>query len=83
MDYMFLIKSEGYDKVILDCQSFINGLNLFKNDEKKVFTLPSYGHCISIHKQILTNVKEESPSCIKINSELGEIAVINESCRSN
>ncbi|EPZ49798.1 hypothetical protein M902_0454 [Bacteriovorax sp. BAL6_X] len=80
MDFMFSIKNKRYDKVILDCQGFINGLNLYSSRGHDIFTLPGYGHCMAIHNEIIKNIKNEKKSCLVLNDKEGQIVVLDNKC---
>ncbi|MFG1500825.1 hypothetical protein ABMA70_11525 [Halobacteriovorax sp. XZX-3] len=80
MDFMFSIKNKNYDKVILDCQGFINGLNLYSTRGHDIFTLPGYGHCMAIHNEIIKNINDEKSSCLVLNDKEGQILVLDSKC---
>lgn len=80
MDFMFSIKNKAYDKIILDCQGFINGLNLYSSRGHDIFTIPGYGECIAIHETIVKNIENKKKSCLAINDEQGAIVVLDREC---
>lgn len=80
MDFMFLIKNKKYDKIVLDCQGFINGLNLYSTRGHDIFTLPGYGHCMALHNEIIKNIKAKKDSCIAINDTEGQVLVLDSKC---
>ncbi|MEH0862032.1 hypothetical protein [Halobacteriovorax sp. DPLXC-1] len=80
MDFMFLIKNKKYDKIVLDCQGFINGLNLYSTRGHDIFTLPGYGHCMAIHNEIIKNIKAKKSSCLAINDSEGKVLVLDSKC---
>ncbi len=80
MDFMFIIKNKSYDKVVLDCQGFINALNLYSTRGHDIFTIPGYGQCMAIHNEIIKNIRVKKDSCVAINDEVGEILVLDSKC---
>ena len=58
MDRMFEIKTSKYDKVILDCQTYINGLNFYRNSILVRNYYLDVEQCEDIHSY-LTAAKEQ------------------------
>jgi len=80
MDYSFEIKTSKYDKVILDCQSFVTGMNFYKN--KKLvhgIYLDAYSDCPDMHTFITHSLTEKMPVCLEIETESNTLTVSNES----
>jgi hypothetical protein len=80
MDYSFEIKSNKFDKVILDCQSFITGMS-FYNDKKLVhgIYLDAYSDCPNMHNFITESIADHQPVCLEIELESNTLTVSNES----
>ena len=80
MDYSFEIKSNKFDKVILDCQSFITGMSFYK-DKKLVhgIYLDAYSDCPNMHNFITESIAEHQPVCLEIELESNTLTVSNES----
>lgn len=69
MEFIFEIKSSDYKKVIVDCQGFINNVNIeLENGYKDILVL-DIGECEDIHEKIVTNLSKEDSSCLKIDFE--------------
>ena len=80
MDYSFEIKTSKYDKVILDCQSFITGMNFYKN--KKLvhgIYLDAYSDCPDMNNYITNSLADKMPICLEIETESNTLTVSNES----
>jgi hypothetical protein len=80
MDYSFEIKTSKYDKVILDCQSFVTGINFYKN--KKLvhgIYLDAYSDCPDLHSYITDSLAQKLPICLTIETESNTLTVSNES----
>ena len=80
MDYSFEIKTSRYDKVILDCQSFVTGINFYKN--KKLahgIYLDAYSDCPNMHSYITDSLAQNLPICLEVETESNTLTVSNES----
>lgn len=79
MDFAFEIKTARYDRVVLDCQSFVTGMNFYKN--KKVvhsIYLDAYGDCQNMHEYLQENFKNKVPVCLEVETENNSLTVSNE-----
>ncbi|MGZ3786909.1 MAG: hypothetical protein ACXVLQ_00215 [Bacteriovorax sp.] len=78
MDFAFEIKTSKFQKVILDCQSFVTGMN-FYNDKKVVhsFYLDAYGDCQNMHDFIKGSKEKNLPVCLEIETESNSLTVSN------
>lgn len=67
MEYSFEIKTSKFDKVILDCQSFITGMN-FYNQDKVVHSiyLDAYSDCPNMHNFINESLNAKKPVCLEV-----------------
>jgi hypothetical protein len=79
MDFAFEIKTSRYDKVILDCQSFVTGMNFYK-DKKVVHSiyLDAYGDCQDMHNYLQQNFTNKVPVCLEVETEKNSLTVSNE-----
>lgn len=83
-DVMFELKSsKKFDRVVLDCQSFIHGLNFYKqNTEGKIdiffkFYLDS-NECLEIYQFIDESLTNRKHACIELDSYSNEYYLSNE-----
>lgn len=80
MEQSFEIKTAKFDKVILDCQSFITGMNFYKNNKVAHFIyLDAYYDCPNMHAFISDSIEEKKPVCLDIEMESKSLTVSNES----
>jgi hypothetical protein len=80
MDFAFEIKTARYEKVILDCQSFITGINFYKN--KKVIHsiyLDAYGDCQNMHDYLNESKQNKEPVCLELDVEKNALTVSHDS----
>ncbi len=80
MDFSFEIKTAKFEKVILDCQSFITGMNFYNN--KKVIHsiyLDAYGECQNMHQYIVESMEKKLPVCLELETESNTLTVSHES----
>lgn len=79
MDHSFEIKSDKFDKVILDCQSFVTGMS-FYNNNKLVhgIYLDAYSDCPNMHNFITESIADHQPVCLEIELESNTLTVSNE-----
>lgn len=79
MDYAFEIKTARYQKVVLDCQSFVTGMTFYNND-KLVHSiyLDAYGDCQNMHNFLINSLKNKKPVCLELAVESNSLTVSNE-----
>ena len=78
MDFSFEIKTAKFDKVILDCQSFVTGINFYKN--KKVvhnIYLDAYGDCENMHNFLKESKEKNLSVCLQVANESNTLTVSN------
>lgn len=66
MEFIFEIQSHEYNKVILDCQGFINNVNLEFQDGSKQLMVLDIGECEDIHSKIVTGLQKDAGACLKL-----------------
>ena len=79
MDCAFEIQTPKFQKVILDCQSFITGIN-FYNDKKVVHSiyLDAYGDCQNTFDFISTSLGQNKPVCLEIATDTKTLTISND-----
>lgn len=82
MDFMFQLKNDQYDRLILDCQSFVNNLR-FENDKKVQRTIYlDNSYCTYYHLELMKIRKQDKKICLEVDSEDDiSISEWNSSCR--
>jgi hypothetical protein len=65
-DFMFEIQNKNFDKVVLDCQSFINGVNLYGEGGEHAVLVLDIGECEDIHFSIIEGMQNDSPVCLSL-----------------
>jgi len=79
MDFAFEVKTSKFQKVILDCQSFVTGMTFYNN--KKVIHsiyLDAYGDCQDMHKFLYESKNQKLPVCLQVEVESNSLTVSNE-----
>ena len=78
MIYVFEIKTTKFDKVILDCQSFITGMS-FSNDgvEKSNVYLDMF-QCDELVTFLQDSKRDNLPVCIGLDAEYNELNISRE-----
>lgn len=68
-----------YEKIILDCQSFIHGMN-FYNDSKIVreIKMVDYGNCENVYDFISQSKEENKSVCMEVAEESNTITLSND-----
>lgn len=75
-DYSYDLKTIlPKEKLILDCQSFIQGLHIFWEEEQAGGILLSEGECQFIAYHVFTTLGQNQDLCLKVNPESFEIKV--------
>lgn len=68
-EFIFEIKNQNFKKVVVDCQGFINNVNIeLENGHKDILVLDVF-ECEEIHEMIVTNLSEKDSACLKIDFE--------------
>lgn len=78
MDYVYEIKTTKFDKVILDCQSFITGISFSNNGELKSNVYLDMFMCEDLVQFLAESKKNEEPVCIGLDDEAQEIYISRE-----
>lgn len=80
MDFSYEISTSAYQKVILDCQSFITGINFYNNGKViHSFYLDAYGQCQDAHQFITFSRENHLPVCLEIDSKANQLNLSNDS----
>lgn len=79
MDYSFEIKTSRYNRVVLDCQSFVTGMTFYR-DKKVVHSiyLDAYGDCQNVHGFIQESRANKLPVCLEVETENNVLTVSND-----
>lgn len=68
-DYVYEIKTEKFDKAILDCSSFITGL-VFYNKDKEIYNFYLDGNeCQDMYNFLFDSKIFKKPVCFEIEKE--------------
>lgn len=80
MDFIFEISNKNYEKVVLDCQGFINGVNLYDHHGRHDLLILDIGECEDIHVQIVQGLEKEAPVCLKVDLDRRAYQVTEDYC---
>jgi hypothetical protein len=72
---MFEIKSAEHEKVILDCQSFFAGINIYNQSGILYNQTMDHGQCYELTSFIKTSMQQNRPVCIEIDSKGNSLIV--------
>lgn len=75
----FEIVTPKYEKIILDCQSFINGMNFYNN--KKIvreIKMINYTDCNNVYDFISQSQEAKQPVCMEIEEESNTLSLSND-----
>ena len=80
MDFAFEIKTNNlYDKIVLDCQSFVTGMTFYQNQKvAHSFYLDAYGECQAMHELIVNSRQKDIPLCLEVETESSTLNVYND-----
>jgi len=79
-DFMFEIENKNFNKVVLDCQSFINGVNLYGDKDEHAVLVLDIGECEDIHFAIIEGMKNSSPVCLSLDFDNRAYKVSEDFC---
>lgn len=69
MDRSFTLKTNFNEKVVLDCQSFIQGLTFGEGEASALYMLGA-DECESLYINMNNSLKKNKKHCIEIDSEV-------------
>lgn len=78
MDYIYEIKTTKFDQVILDCQSYITGINFSSGGEVKSNIYLDMLMCEEMVQYLSDSKRDNLPVCIGLDSEYGELYITRE-----
>ena len=78
MDYMFEVKTTKFDKVILDCQSFITGISFSNGGVVKSNIFLDIYMCEDLKNFLEESKREDLPVCIGLDHENQELEISRE-----
>jgi hypothetical protein len=78
MDYVYEIKTTKFDKVILDCQSFITGMSFTNSGSLKSNVYLDMFMCEEMVNFLIDSKKENLPVCIGLDDENHELVITRE-----
>ena len=78
MDYVYEIKTNKFDKVLLDCQSFITGISFHNNGVQKSNVYLDMFMCEELIQYLSESKRDNLPVCIGLDDEAQEIYITRE-----
>ena len=78
MDYVFEVKTTKFDKVVLDCQSFITGMSFSNNGVEKSNVYLDMFMCEEMVTFLQESKRDNLPVCIGLNDEYKELVISRE-----
>lgn len=78
LDYVFEIKTNKFDKVILDCQSFITGMSFSDKGQMKSNIYLDMFLCEEMVNFLQESKSENLPVCIGLDQENEELVISRE-----
>jgi hypothetical protein len=78
MDYVFEIKTTKFDKVILDCQSFITGMSFSNKGVEESNVYLDMFMCEDMVNFLTESKTNNEPVCIGLDSENKELTITRE-----
>ena len=78
MDYVFEVKTNKFDKVVLDCQSFITGMSFSNGGEMKSNIYLDMFMCEEMVTFLQESKRDNLPVCIGLDDEYQELVITRE-----
>ncbi len=75
MDYVFEVKTTKFDKVILDCQSFITGMSFSNGGVEKSNIFLDIYECGEVMTYLEESKRDNLPVCLGLDSKNSEIMI--------
>lgn len=70
MDRSFDLKTQYEEKIVLDCQSFIQGIRVGEKGEAKVFMMGAW-ECEELASHIHSSVEKGQSHCVQVEKDVG------------
>lgn len=83
LDYVYELKVDKYDKVVLDCLGFIKGMNFYVGKKIDRNITMDEDMCIEIHEFLKSSKETRVPICLELNLDENSIVFSRKSqdCR--
>lgn len=78
MDYVFEVKTNKFDKVILDCQSFITGMSFSNSGDVKSNIYLDMFMCEEMVTFLQESKRDKLPVCIGLDTEYQSLEISRE-----
>lgn len=65
-DYMWEVKTEKYQKILLDCQGFIMGMSFYYNNQLERKIVMSDQACQEVYTFIKDSKDNQEPACMEL-----------------
>lgn len=80
MEFVMEIVDRDYERVMLDCQGFINMVSIEHYDGRRNNLVLDIGECPQIFRSIQKNINNNLPSCLETNLDNRTFNVQSEYC---
>lgn len=77
-DYMYEIKTDNYDKIILDCQGFVKGLYFYWGGSLERQIVMEEELCDYTNEFLTKSKAEKNPVCLELNADENSIVFSRE-----
>jgi hypothetical protein len=75
----FELVTPKYDQVLLDCQSFVNGLSFYKNKLKvHEVKMVNYSDCGEVYNFINQSLTDKEPVCLQLEDGKNAVSLSND-----
>jgi hypothetical protein len=80
---MYELKTDKYEKVILDCQGFIKGMRFYYNNQEERLVYMEEDTCDEVHAFLSDSKTNGDPVCLELNADKNSIVFSRETtdCR--
>lgn len=78
MDYVFEVKTNKFDKVVLDCQSFITGMSFANGGVEKNNVYLDMFMCEEMVNFLQESKRDQLPVCIGLDTDYNELVISRE-----
>jgi hypothetical protein len=72
-DFMYEIKTDNYQKIVLDCQGFIKGMRFYYNDQEERLIYMDEEVCDEANKFLSDSKVNGEPVCLELDADLNSI----------
>lgn len=78
LDFVYEVKTDKYDKILLDCQGFVKGMRFYYNNQEERLVYMDEDLCEEVNQFLQTSKDSKQPVCLELNADENSIVFSRE-----